>query len=124
MKTISILAAAVIGVAVVPAEAQSNYPDRPIRVIFGFPAGNDVGTRFIADKLSEALGKPIVVDNITGAAGNIAADRVAKAAPDGYTIAMLPNSNVTINTFLYKKLSMTQSETSSRSPECSGTLMC
>jgi tripartite-type tricarboxylate transporter receptor subunit TctC len=97
--------AAFFFVATVPAIAQTNYPERNIRLIFGFPPGSDLMTRILADKLAEAFGKPVVVENVTGAAGNIAADRVAKALPDGYTIGVLANSNVVINVSLYRQLS-------------------
>jgi tripartite-type tricarboxylate transporter receptor subunit TctC len=89
---------------IVSASAQTNYPEKSIRLLYGFPAGNDLVTRIFADKLAEALGKPVVVDNVTGAGGNIAADRTAKAAPDGYTIGVLIGANITINPTLYKKL--------------------
>jgi tripartite-type tricarboxylate transporter receptor subunit TctC len=84
--------------------AQSNYPEKSIRLIYGFPAGSDTATRIFADKFAEALGKPVIIDNVTGVAGNIAADRTAKAVPDGYTIGMLTGANITINATLYKKL--------------------
>ena len=96
--------AALVCVLSGPAAAQSNFPERNIRLLFGFSAGVDVQTRLVADKLSEALGKPLIVENVTGAAGNIAADRTAKASPDGYTIAMLGNANIVINASLYNKL--------------------
>ena len=60
--------------------------------------------RILAERLGEALGKPVVVENVTGAGGNIAADRLAKAAPDGYTIGVLAAANVVVNGSLYKKL--------------------
>jgi tripartite-type tricarboxylate transporter receptor subunit TctC len=87
-----------------PLAAQSNYPNRNIRVLYGFSAGVDIQTRLVADKLAEVLGKAVVVENVTGAAGNIAADRTAKAAPDGYTIGMLGNASIVINVSLYNKL--------------------
>jgi tripartite-type tricarboxylate transporter receptor subunit TctC len=80
------------------------YPDRPVRIIFGFPPGSDAFVRVVADKLGEALGKPFVIENVTGAAGNIAADRVAKSAPDGYTIGALTNASISINASFYAKL--------------------
>ena len=84
--------------------AQSNYPERPIRVVVGFPAGStsDTVARLLGQKFAEALGKPVVIDNVTGAAGNIAADRVAKAAPDGYTLGLLGQGQIVINPSLYK----------------------
>jgi tripartite-type tricarboxylate transporter receptor subunit TctC len=91
--------------AISPAVAQATYPQRPVRLIYGFPAGNDAVPRIYADKLGEALGRPIIFENVTGAGGNIAADRVAKAAHDGYTIGILGNANIVINVMLYPQLS-------------------
>ena len=99
-----VFAACFLIAGVVPSSAQSIYPDKSIRLLYGFPAGADTVTRFYADKLAEALGRPVIVDNVTGAAGNIAADRTAKAVPDGYTIGILTGANITINASLYKKL--------------------
>jgi tripartite-type tricarboxylate transporter receptor subunit TctC len=83
--------------------AQTAYPEKPIRMVLGFPAGGapDTVARLLGQKLAEALGKPIVVDNATGAAGNIATERVAKAAPDGYTLGFLVNGQLVINPSLY-----------------------
>jgi tripartite-type tricarboxylate transporter receptor subunit TctC len=89
---------------IAPVGAQTSYPDKSIRLVYGFPAGADLVARIYADKLAEAFGKPVVVDNVTGAAGNIGADRLAKAPPDGYTIGILGSANVTTNTILYRKL--------------------
>ena len=97
--------AAFLASMTVPGTAQSNYPERNIRLLYGFPAGADTIVRLLADRLAETFGKAVIVENLTGAAGNIAADRTAKAAPDGYTIGMLPSANVVINVSLYNKLS-------------------
>jgi len=97
--------AALLAAGTVPAVAQSDYPDRNIRLIYGFPPGADFAPRIFANKLAEALGKPVILDNLTGAGGNIAADRTAKAAPDGYTLGILSNANIVINVSLYNKLS-------------------
>ena len=64
----------------------------------------DVTSRLLGDKLTEAWGKPIVVENVTGASGNIAVERVAKAAPDGYTLLMGGNASLVINPNLFAKL--------------------
>ena len=84
--------------------AQTTYPDKPIRMLVGFPSGGapDTVARLIGQKLAEALGQPIVMDNATGAGGNIATERVAKAAPDGYTLGFLVNGQLVINPSLYK----------------------
>ena len=86
------------------AAAQTNYPEKPIRMVIGFPAGSQMDTvaRLLGQKLAEVLGKPVLVDNLTGAAGNIAADRVAKAAPDGYTLGLVGQGQIVINPSLYK----------------------
>jgi tripartite-type tricarboxylate transporter receptor subunit TctC len=84
--------------------AQTSYPEKPIRLLYGFPAGQDLLVRTLADRLSEEWKQPVIVENITGAAGNIAADRTAKAAPDGYTIGILGSTNIVINVNLHSKL--------------------
>ena len=88
------------------ARAQANYPEQPIKIIIGFPPGvaPDVTSRLLGDKLTEAWGKPVVVENVTGASGNIAVERVAKAAPDGYTLLMGGNASLVINPNLFAKL--------------------
>ena len=98
-----ILAAAVLGGE---AAADAAYPNQTIKIIAGFPAGNapDTTARLIGEKLQAAWGKPVVVENATGAAGNIAADRVAKSAPDGYTLLLAGNASIVINPSLYEKL--------------------
>src|ERR1700682_1482954 len=84
--------------------ALAAFPDKPVRLMVGFaPGGSDIGGRIIAQKLSEIWGQAVVVDNRPGAAGNIAADLVAKAPPDGYTMLLFVNS-YTINTTVYKGL--------------------
>ena len=95
------VAAALVAFA---ALAQAAWPEKPVRLMVGFaPGGSDIGGRIIAQKLSEMWGQPVVVDNRPGAAGNIAAELVAKASPDGYTILLFVNS-YTINTSVYKGL--------------------
>ena len=82
------------------------YPSKPIRIIVPFPPGGgaDVLMRPLSKKLTELLGQPIVLDNKPGANGNIGADYVAKAAPDGYTL-LIGNSSLSISTALYSQLS-------------------
>ena len=104
MRSLCLAAAVALLVASGPVDAQSSYPDRTIRMLFGFAPGVDTVARILAERLGEALGKPVVVENVTGAGGNIAADRLAKAAPDGYTIGVLAAANVVVNGSLYKKL--------------------
>jgi tripartite-type tricarboxylate transporter receptor subunit TctC len=91
--------------AVVSGTAQS-YPGRAIKIIVAGVAGSpvDIQTRMIADKLSARLAQPIVVENRTGAAGNLGAEAVAKAAPDGYTLLVVLDTTLTVNPSLYQKL--------------------
>jgi tripartite-type tricarboxylate transporter receptor subunit TctC len=84
--------------------AQTSYPGKPVHLLVGFPPGSsaDSVARLFGEKLSEGLGKPLVIENVTGAAGNIAAERVAKAAPDGYTLGILGEGQLVINPSLYQ----------------------
>lgn len=88
------------------AQENAQYPERPIRLVVGFPAGgaSDVAARAVAEKMADRLGQPIVVENKPGAASNIASDAVAKATPDGYTV-LFGTISLAINGSLYKKLS-------------------
>ena len=82
------------------------YPDKPIRILVGFaPAGPaDIAARVLGEKLTASWGKPVVIENVTGAAGNVSAERVAKAAPDGYTLLVGASSTIVTNISLYGKL--------------------
>ncbi|HET9349760.1 MAG TPA: tripartite tricarboxylate transporter substrate binding protein, partial [Burkholderiales bacterium] len=87
-----------------PAAAAAQFPSRQITLIVPIPPGGapDIAARLIGQKLSESLGQPVVVENRTGANGNIASDLVAKAQPDGHTLGLLADSQITINPHLYK----------------------
>jgi tripartite-type tricarboxylate transporter receptor subunit TctC len=89
-----------------PAQAQ-DYPAKPIRIVVGYSAGggNDLIVRIMAPRLSEGLGQPVIVENKPGAQSIIAADLVAKSAPDGYTLLMGPSGPMTMNPATYSKLS-------------------
>jgi tripartite-type tricarboxylate transporter receptor subunit TctC len=88
------------------APAQTGYPEQSVRILVGFTPGTapDVTARLLADEFTKAWGKPVVVENITGAGGNIATDRGAKAAPDGYTLLMGGNPSLVMAPSLYDKL--------------------
>ena len=98
--------AAILAILPFAAAAQEAYPAKPIRVVVGYSAGggNDLVMRVIAPKMSEALGQPVVVENKPGAQSIIAAEHVAKSAPDGYTLLMGPSGPITINPATYSKL--------------------
>lgn len=83
-----------------------NYPSRAITIIVPIPPGGapDIAARVVAQKLSDNLGQPVVVENRVGANGNIANELVARAAPDGYTLGLLADSQIAINPHLYKKM--------------------
>ena len=90
----------------VAGRAQGTWPDRPVRVIVGFPPGGslDVMTRLAAEQMSRRLGQPFVVETRTGASGNIGAEALARATPDGYTIGTVSMHNLLINPHLFKSL--------------------
>src|SRR5882672_8477075 len=80
-----------------PASSQT-YPSRNIRAVVPFPAGGitDIGARFVSQKLSEALGQPVVIENRPGASGTLGVDAVTKASPDGYTILITTGDFITV----------------------------
>src|SRR5450759_3858034 len=88
------------------AGAQSAYPNRPITIVVGFSAGGttDIITRLISDELRKGLGQPIIIENRPGAGGNIGAELVARAKPDGYTLLMGSVGPIAINASLYKHM--------------------
>jgi tripartite-type tricarboxylate transporter receptor subunit TctC len=77
-----------------------------VRLLVGFAPGgpNDIVARLVGERLSAIWGKPVVIDNVTGASGNLAADRVAKSAPDGYTLLMAAAAQIVVNLSLYQKM--------------------
>jgi tripartite-type tricarboxylate transporter receptor subunit TctC len=92
--------------------AQASYPSKPVRVIVPFAPGGpaDVLARVTGQELSDALGQPFVVENKVGAAGNIGVEQIAKAAPDGYTVGIVPVGNVAVNPSLFPSLPYKASE--------------
>jgi len=86
--------------------AWAQYPSRPVHLIVPIPPGGapDIAARVLAAKLQESLGQPVVVENKPGANGNVASEYVARATPDGHTLALIADSQVVINPHLYKKM--------------------
>src|SRR3954470_24947145 len=96
--------AALMG-ALPPATA-AEFPAKPITLVLGFAPGgpSDVMARILTKKMEEILKQPVVIENRAGAGGGIAANAVARAAPDGYTILLATGSSLAINVSLYKNL--------------------
>lgn len=103
----SLAVLAFVAAAALAAESRAqDYPNRPVRIVVASVAGSapDVLARVIAEKLGTALGQPVIVDNKPGAGGVVGIDAVAKAAPDGYTLAIGHDGTMAINTIVYKSL--------------------
>src|SRR3954465_286570 len=106
MRRRQFLIAATAGMAPFAARAQSAYPSKPINWVVGFPPGGgaDGVTRLVAAKVSQNIGQPVIVENRPGASSSIAAQYVANAAPDGYTVMSVEQGSILFNTALYSKL--------------------
>ena len=93
-KSIVLIACAVLAAAFTPPASAQPYPNRPVKMLVGFPPGGstDLAARVLATRLSQSLGQPFIVENRAGASGNIASDAVARAAPDGSTLLMAATS--------------------------------
>jgi tripartite-type tricarboxylate transporter receptor subunit TctC len=98
--------AAMLGLAALPAAAQTNWPDRVVKIIVPYPAGGstDVLTRILAERMKDKLGQTFVIENRPGAGGNIGIEVVTKSDPDGYTIGAATVGHFAINQFLYAKM--------------------
>ena len=105
MRTARFLAVFALCSAMAGTFAQT-YPSRPIRIVVGFPpgGGNDIIARMIGSKMQEAWSQPVVIDNRPGANSIIAAEFVAKSAPDGYTLLVNATGGMSVNPVLYTKL--------------------
>ncbi len=102
----SIFALTMAASGVFAQDAAANYPNRPIRIIVCVPAGGgvDTVTRIVANGLQKKLGQPVVVENRAGAGGNIGAEAVFTAEPDGYTLLAAQPAPLTVNPLLYSKM--------------------
>src|SRR5947207_14269638 len=100
------IVAAIVLLALTPRAPAQSYPTKQITIVVSLAAGSgmDTITRLYAEKLSEALGKPVIVENKPGAATTLAAQQVAAAAPDGHTLVVLTSIALSINPTLLKKL--------------------
>jgi tripartite-type tricarboxylate transporter receptor subunit TctC len=105
-KTLSVLAGLALLAWAVPAASAADYPTRPVTLVVAFPPGgaSDVLARILGRKLEQVLAQPFVIDNRPGAGGNVAAEAVAHAAPDGYTLLAGNNAILATNAALYKKI--------------------
>ncbi|MCA0242284.1 MAG: tripartite tricarboxylate transporter substrate binding protein [Proteobacteria bacterium] len=126
-----LLLAATAAAAAVPglsAQAQSHWPDKPIRVIVPLPPGgpSDIVLRSAAEKMQATLKQPLVIDNKPGAAGNLGAAEAARAAPDGYTWLWTTDTLLTVNPHVYPKLNFKPADLQPvmRASAFSQTLVC
>lgn len=106
MKRRPLLCTALIAATATTAALANDYPSRPVKVLIGFPAGSgtDVGTRQLAGRLSQALGQAFYVENKPGAAGAMAADAVASAPPDGYTLLASSSGPLVLNPLINRNV--------------------
>jgi len=109
MKKMNLFVALALSVVGCNAFAQSDYPNKPIRMVVGFAPGGaaDIVARLMSDEFAKALGQPVVIENKPGAGSSIAAEIVAKAKPDGYTLLIGSPANMSVNPALNPKLTYT-----------------
>ena len=100
------LAATVLTLVAAPVRAQQNWPERPVKVVVPWAPGGitDIVARLLAEKLAKTFGQPFIVDNKGGSAGNIGAELVARADPDGYTLMVTNPGAFSTNQYLYKQM--------------------
>src|SRR5258707_12526887 len=102
----ALLAGFAAALALAPAALAADYPTRPVNLVVAFTPGgpSDVLARIVGKKMEQIVGQPFIIENRPGAGGNIAAEQVARAAPDGYTLLNGNNSILATNAALYKKI--------------------
>ena len=102
-RTLSLAALVAIGLWAAPAAAEEAYPSRLVKVIVPFPPGStlDALARILTDRMAQRWSQPVIIENVSGGGGNIGAERVARSAPDGYTLMFSPPGPLTINPLLY-----------------------
>ena len=112
MKRLALAAAFLLAGTALAQDPAASYPAKPIRIVVPFPPGGsaDLMPRALAERLTAKWGQPIVVENRPGAAGNIGAEAVFKAEPDGYTLLSTPPPPLVINPSLYPKLAFDPSQ--------------
>ena len=100
------LVTAVAAIAAAAPAGAETYPSRPIRIVVSTSAGGitDIAARILGNHLSTTTGQTVVIDNRSGAGGNIAMDAVAKSSPDGYTLGVANTGNIVINPYLYRSM--------------------
>jgi tripartite-type tricarboxylate transporter receptor subunit TctC len=106
VNRLALIAAAVMVLSPAAAQSPSDYPNKPVKIIVTVPAGGGVDsvTRIFAEQLQQKLGQPFVIENRGGAGGNVAAETVFVATPDGYTLMASQPAPITTNVALYKRL--------------------
>ena len=106
MKPLLQRLAALAALAFAALAAQAAYPDKPVKIMIGFPAGGplDAHARLLAERLGQVLGQPVIIDYKAGAGGTVGAEFVARSAPDGYTLLMANTGTMVINPAVYTKL--------------------
>src|SRR3954465_11710424 len=108
LRYTALIAAALMATS--PALAQqdpaTDYPNRPIKIVVSVPAGGgvDTVTRLVAESMRQQLGQPVIIENRGGQSGNLGAEMVFAAEPDGYTLMASQPAPLTVNAVLYKKI--------------------
>lgn len=107
MKIIAHFTTALLALAVPTMASAQPYPNKPVRIIVAYAAGQgtDIATRYIAEHLARDLGQPFIIENRAGAGGNIGTEATRQAAADGYTLTMGTNATHVLNQYLYDNLS-------------------